>query len=230
MPTTVIEGALIGALAALCIIAVARKKTRAVAPAPVVTERAEAVMAPTDVVTATHEAGHAVLAWVSPYVAEVTAIELKDEGESGVTSMSRGAIDSPVRLWDAIAISLAGIAAEGYAFGRFSTRGSRGDLAKARAWAETLVATTPDAARSFPWKAPLSRSVIDVGKMFEERPSEEVCDVLNAAYRHAKSVFAVRPAAFHALAGAIHARRRLTAADVEAVLGPRPWAIFAPKT
>ena len=230
MLNVIVAIALIGAVAALFLVAAARAASNALTrPALPETERSEIVEAPNDEVTATHEAGHVILAWTSPFVTEITEVALDEGGESGVTKMTRGAVSGQTRLWDAIAISLAGIAAEGYAFGRFSTSGSHRDLKKARDWAEELATTVRNAPTTAPWRPPVSRSAIDVGRMFEERPDDDVCAVLNAAYRHAKSVIAVRPDAFRALAHAIRARGTLSAHDVEAILGPRPWAIFAPR-
>lgn len=218
------------AAAAPLFLAAARATSRtASASEPLMTERSEAVYAPTDEVTATHEAGHVILAWASPFVTGVTGVVLDEGGESGVTTMVRGAINGEARLWDAIAISLAGIAAEGYAFGRFSTRGCQGDLKKARNWADELASLTADDVPTMPWRPSTSRSTIDVGLMFELRPDERTCAAMNAAYRHAKSVIAMRPAAFRTLAHAIRTRGRLSADDLTAILGPRPWAILAPK-
>lgn len=231
MLTAVVAFALIGALAALVLLASVRASARVTASAQdvPVTERSEVVHAATDEATAAHEAGHVILAWASPFVMGVTSVTLNDDGESGVTSMVRGEVHGQARLWDAIAISLAGIAAEGYAFGRFSTSGSHGDLKKARDWAEELVAQAKSHTPEMPWRAPTSRSTIDIGLMFEERPSEATCAVLNTAYRHAKSVLAMRPDAFQALARAIRTHGTLSEDDLTDLLGPRPWAIFAPK-
>ena len=99
------------ALGLLCIIMIMVRREAAL-PSP---ERARAVGPRTaQEGTATHEAGHAILAWLSPFVKEVTGIILEESGE-GVTTMRRSEITSSARLWDVIAISLAGIAAEGYA-------------------------------------------------------------------------------------------------------------------
>lgn len=231
MLTVIVALALIGAIAALILLACAHASSRAATDAPdaPVTERSEVVHAATDEVTATHEAGHVILAWASPFVTEVTRVTLNDGGESGVTSMVRGAVRGQTRLWDAIAISLAGIAAEGYAFGRFSTSGSHGDLKKARDWAEELVTGASGQLPEIPWRAPTSRSTIDIGLMFDDRPSEAACVVLNTAYRHAKSVLAMRPDAFQTLARAIRTRGTLSEDDLTKMLGTRPWAIFAPR-
>lgn len=228
MLTAIVAFALIGAIAALILLAAARASSRAAADAPE-TERSEVVHAATDEATAAHEAGHVILAWASPFVTEVTKVVLNDDGVSGVTTIVRGAVHGQTRLWDAVAISLAGIAAEGYAFGRFSTNGSHGDLKKARDWADELVAHATNHQPEIPWRVPTSRSTIDIGLMFEERPSDATCVVLNTAYRHAKSVLAMRPDAFQTLTLAIRTRGTLSEDDLTEVLGARPWAIFAPK-
>lgn len=178
---------------------------------------------PTDERTAAHEAGHAILAWVSPKVIRLTTVTMDDEDGDAVVRFDRKELRTNADLWDSITIGLAGIAAEGLAFESVKAGGARRDLERAAKWAEGLAASG-DPLATFPFAEPKAISRLDIGRLYETRPSPLACDVLNLAYRRAKDVIAMRPDKFDALRTLLRERRTLDPSEVEAVLGPRPWA------
>lgn len=173
---------------------------------------------------AAHEAGHAILAWVSPHVVHIAFVTIVPAGNSvgGVQATSLYSLPD----WDEITQALAGMAATDHAFGILGTQGEQADLTKARTHAEALAATCGDAMPTPPWSTPDIAATVDVGTLFRERPSDISCAILNAGYRHAKAVIASRPDAFRALAALLRVRLTLDEQDVESVLGPRPWAPY----
>jgi ATP-dependent Zn protease len=178
---------------------------------------------PRDERTAAHEAGHAILAWISPSVVRIKQVTI-DAEDGGVVSFDRTEIRNELHVWDSMAIGLAGIAGEGIAFGCVKASGCGSDLRRARSWAEELSAEG-DAMASFPWKeADAAASTLDIGAMFAEPPSPAVAAVLNKAYRRSKAIVGLRRDKFDALRRLLLERRTLTSDEVESVLGPRPWA------
>ncbi|HTM68726.1 MAG TPA: hypothetical protein VL426_05505 [Candidatus Binatia bacterium] len=178
---------------------------------------------PPDERTAAHEAGHAILAWVSPNVSRLTAVTLDDKDGDAVVRFDRRPLVTPADRWDSIVIALAGIAGEGRAFGSIKAWGAGRDLHRARLWAEELAAAG-DPMAAWLWEEPRAASTLDVGAMYKDRPSPLACDVLNKGFRRAKDVIALRPDKFDALRAALRQRRSLTHDEVGALLGPRPWS------
>lgn len=184
---------------------------------------------------AVHEAGHAVLAWASPYVTEVgfIALEMKTLWPdqvilAGVTaySVSPTVAADPRHLWNQIVIGLGGMAAEAFMLRSIKSRGCTVDLMGAKGYAEIIRGRRGAAAMDWlPWDddgEDAGRGLPDIADMFVEPIDPTVRDILNACCRRAKLGVAAQPQRLAALMNALMADDRLNNDQLWRLLGPRP--------
>jgi len=142
-------------------------------------------------VTAAHEAGHALVAWLSPAIETVrgTCWVRQPDGDSRVQviSMPREPV-TWYSVWEIAAISAAGMAAEVITHARFETKGCKGDLKAMREAAINLTGNGKTAAIG-PWSL-LQRgaAIPPFERYFEGGLPLNVADVMRASYLQAHRV------------------------------------------
>lgn len=179
-----------------------------------------------DVRVAAHEAGHAALAWTSPFTVRVAEVTIAARGEAGGLTIYHASCDPHAAtgprgigaLWYTTAINLGGIAGELLTHDKVRSGHSAPDLREARAHAERIVAL--GGAAACPWPA-TDEPRLDVAAMFVDRPPQEVERVLSASYARARSVLLRDRARFDALVALLLARETVVEREMEQALGPR---------
>jgi len=183
---------------------------------------------------AAHEAGHALLAWTSPYVTEVGHITLDIRRLwpdrmilSGLTAYSVpiSAAGDPRHHWNQIVIGLGGMAGEAFLLGSVKSLGCAVDLAGAKGYAELIVRRHGGKSLDWlPWPDPDAgrRPALDLGKMFTDALDPTVRGVLNACYRRARTGVVLYPDKLAAVMNALMASDRLDNDCLERLMGPRP--------
>ncbi len=170
---------------------------------------------------AAHETGHALVAWLSPLVLEVTGVSIS-EGKTRYAVVGNGGGDW---LFTQLVVCAAGMAGEIAVFGSARSGPSASDLAAARGLAESL-------ARQPGWPDYVYRSLasypgetgLDLRAAFSDRLRSDVRQLLSAAYRFARGRINDNRAGFDRLMDALLRRRELGKDDVTALFGPRLWA------
>ena len=141
--------------------------------------------------TATHEAGHALLAWTNPYTRAIGPISIEaDESKFGFLaheSMVPSKTTTGAPEFYMIALMLGGLTGEMVEFGRFRSGYSRADLARARELAERVAAA---GISKPPWGlVPTSDlGTLDFAKMFEGGLKPEVAQIFTCSYERARFV------------------------------------------
>ena len=164
----------------------------------------------------THEAGHAVVAWHCPVVGSVTdmIIEPTRDGDAlwqGRVLHDWSAPPEARAAWDVV-IALAGLSAEMLCYGQVRTLLLR-DLD------EALDAVRSFCRRGAPW--PLGDAQGAPPIPFRVRCTTEETEVLGQAWATSCALLARHRHAHARLASTIAVRRRLKAAELSVILGPR---------
>ncbi len=170
---------------------------------------------------AAHEAGHALVAWLSPQVISVTGVSL-DEGKTHFTLIGAAGADG---LFAHTIICLAGMAGEIADFGNARSGPSASALMAARGLAESLsrLAGWPDCVHRSLLSYP-GTTGLDLRAAFGDRLRADVRHLLAAAYRMAKGRIDDGRDGFDRLINALLSKRTLDRAGVAALFGPRLWA------
>jgi cell division protease FtsH len=171
-------------------------------------------------VTAAHEAGHALVAWLSPAIESVqgTGWERLPDGTSKASV--RFAHRKPATaftIWEISAISAAGMAAEVITHGRFGTRSCRGDLTAMRDASLHLT----KGGKILP-VAPWQTSPLDVVPPFERYFRSAIAPLTAAVMRtfflRAYGRILEHRGAYERLRTALIVKIELTTAEIEAAL------------
>jgi hypothetical protein len=162
----------------------------------------------------THEAGHAIAAWYSPAVGELSDIVVEPtRGGPGLWQgrvkhdWARGVSESERLAWDVV-ISLAGLAAEVLCYGQVRSLLLR-DLDDA------IVAARTFCRRGVGWPLGPGSSALP----FAVRCSQDEARVLDQGWASACAMVAGRRQEHGRLASAIAEHRRMSGRDVAAILG-----------
>lgn len=167
-----------------------------------------------------HESGHALVAWYCWYVADVKEINITTSGGKTYETM---AIGPTAARWEAVAICLAGMAAEVAEFGSARSGPAAGDLSTAKILAEGLAAK---GISSPPWGDD-NGSVLDFATMFRTPLTPAALTVFRFGYRRACRLIADNQPPFRRLIAALTAKPRLSQDEIKALFGPRLWGIRA---
>ena len=183
--------------------------------------------------TAYHEAGHALAAWLLPGVDKLHKVTIIPRGRAlGVTQlvpeedrMNIGESDLNNRL----AFILAGRAAEKLVFGEYSA-GAENDLMQATRIARKMVAHWGMSERVGPVACATSNEHPFLGRdVYEQREfsehtaqmiDEEVSRVLGEAAKRASSLLSENRGKLDRLAGELESREMLDDTEVVAIIGP----------
>ena len=175
---------------------------------------------------AAHEAGHALLAWRSPYVTKVAEVSLL----RGRTTFFQVLGDSPDLLFDQIVIRLAGIAGELAVFGKYRPKGGVTDVVSAREWAEALAEHDDYSlwrlrrlieAKPGPEGRP-DVPTLDHEALFPGLARDIVWGILDRAYIAAWDGIKAADDAHARAMRALIENDRLDRSDLYAIFGPRP--------
>lgn len=170
---------------------------------------------------AVHEAGHAVVAWRSPYVVSIQMITIDNAGVGcGQVqyTLSHAGGGSPQGNWDRVAISLAGMAGELVEFGKLKSGGSKQDLLNARAAAYALINNYKDPI----WKKEVADTDIDMGRSFR-RVDPRVRKILNLGFARAKYICEQEKVRIAHIVTLASQNGPLGAKDIREVFGKRPF-------
>lgn len=164
---------------------------------------------------AVHEAGHAVAAWCCTLVTEVNAATIEDE-KGGLVSFTYRHSGLPEERWCQMVIALAGVAAEGMVYSKWSTKGSEKDLGEALVFAKVLRENPP-------WErlGRASGSVPNFQKMSRTKLDPDVIENVNEAYRMARRVLRSHGSQFFKVVSMLLTKKATRKVDLEAVLGMR---------
>lgn len=184
--------------------------------------------------TAYHEAGHAVLAWLTPYSDSVHKVTIIPRGRAlGVTQLvpeeDRHNI-SQRELTARLAMLLGGRTAEKIKLGEYSA-GAESDLKEATSMARRMVTRWGMSERLGPVAFNdsedhpfLGREIVQEHRNFSEKTAqiidEEVLKFLNAAAEQAESVLREHLDKLDALSQALIEREILDTDDIEKLIGP----------
>jgi cell division protease FtsH len=186
--------------------------------------------------TAYHEAGHALLAWILPGVDRLHKVTIIPRGRAlGVTQLlpeeDRFNIGEK-ELTSKIIMGLGGRAAEKLIFDEFSA-GAESDLAYVTKLARRMVAhwgmserVGPVAYRTGEEHPFLGREIYEQREFSEHSArviDEEVSRILHEAAEKAKEMLSTERAKLDALAKALEQREMLDEHEVEQILGPSPY-------
>ena len=169
---------------------------------------------------AAHEAGHALLAWLSPYVAAVHRVSL----DLGVTIYSARPKPTAEFVFDAAVIHLAGLAGEEAVFGDYHQNPSSSDLLGARNNAETLPkhpGWVDLVSRARERHAPHCEH--NLAAIYPRRVSLDARIILNTAHGAALGQVLEFRAAHGRLMQALIEKRELDQGDIASLMGPRFW-------
>jgi cell division protease FtsH len=183
--------------------------------------------------TAFHESGHALLAWIVPGADRVHKVTIIPRGRSlGVTQLlpeeDRLNI-SESELHGRLCFMLGGRAAEKLCFGEYSA-GAENDLAQATRLARRMVTAWGMSERLGPVAYRTSEEHPFLGKeIYEQREfsehsaqliDEEVARILHAAGERASDLLTKHRGELDKLAGALEQQEVLDEAEIEQLLGP----------
>jgi len=183
--------------------------------------------------TAYHEAGHALAAWLLPGVDKLHKVTIIPRGRAlGVTQLvpeeDRMNIGESA-LMNRLVLGLAGRAAEKIVFGEY-TAGAENDLQNATRIARKMVATWGMSERVGPVACSTSNEHPFLGRdvyehrEFSERTAqiidEEVTRILNEAAERAVKLLSDNRAKLDSLAGALETREMLDDTEVQEIIGP----------
>lgn len=175
---------------------------------------------------AAHEAGHAVVAWFSRTVIRVLDVRLGPP-RSGVYGLTVSAqkLDSPLAYWEAVAISMAGLAGERFGLRSTAVSGAEGDVTTACVIAGKLVAIEDAFSSPFPVvRAPADLPfTITIGEGTDPR----IGGVITAGYAEAARMIKAHRAEYMRLVGELVCRRRVKEHAFIRMFGDRPWATHA---
>ncbi|HTQ37805.1 MAG TPA: ATP-dependent zinc metalloprotease FtsH [Pirellulales bacterium] len=186
--------------------------------------------------TAYHEAGHALLAWILPGVDRLHKVTIIPRGRAlGVTQLlpeeDRLNIGQS-ELNSRLVFMLGGRAAEKIVFNEFSA-GAENDLAQVTKLARKMVAhwgmserVGPVAYRTSEEHPFLGREIVEQREFSEHSAQvvdEEVSAILHDADRKAMELLNVHRQKLDALAAALEQREMLDEMEVEEIIGPSPY-------
>lgn len=174
---------------------------------------------------ATHEAGHAIVAWHSSCVVNITKITIVPDRTSeygAATSYEVFNRLKPEDLWERIAISLAGLAAEALVRGDLSIGGSSSDLDRAGIIAENIADLPYDLSRC-PWTdVEYAPQRFDLIPLAYKSLTSTNTKILNICLQRAVMILEAHREQLNALTTAIKTQDTLDSEAVSAVLGERP--------
>ncbi len=175
-------------------------------------------------ITASHESGHCLVAWFSPYVRAVNSVDIVGDDIAGgktVTTFALRAGGSVDTDWDILAYTMAGMAGELVRHGRFRTGNAASDIIVSVALAEQMlkVYAFKDIRKKFPPK----ETGPDFGDYLPETSPGHAIEMLNFAFIEAKRRIRERHATFVRLEQALLARKSLDHDALTSLLGERFW-------
>lgn len=168
-----------------------------------------------DEVIATHEAGHVVMAWMSPEVAFVHSVEFDPDGATTKYYLRR---DTLIGNWDRLVISMGGIAAEVAVHGRTRMGRAAYDLGRARVRARNLIAAR--------------FSLPKIGKNYRTPPfptifvrplAPEENQILSAGYQRARELIDRHRVELDRVRAALRTKQDLDFKKLRKLFGPRLW-------
>jgi hypothetical protein len=171
--------------------------------------RAPSIAATPELRSAVHEAGHAVALWCCTATEAIRSVHI-DAAGGGVLHDTRER--SQAERWCCLVICLAGVAAEGAAFGSWRSGEAKRDLLRARELAEQLGETPA------PWTVGPTYGVIE--KPFRAL-SEGATRALHVGYAMPQRVLRAHCPRFYRLVGSLLHLRHLDRSALAAVLGSR---------
>lgn len=146
---------------------------------------------PQDHRAAIHEAGHAICAWHNPFVREITAIRIDNQGMGGGSvHYTTAPLEFPSQMWWQIVVGLGGIAAELEEFDGFRSGPATPDIKGVVMLATKL---TSLGAPNPPWSNPhsLPSKYFDVSKTLRSVSSQDKsAAVMNLALVKARLLYA----------------------------------------
>ncbi len=186
--------------------------------------------------TAVHEAGHAVVAWSAKSVRHITRIIITADREEEDLFLNAGRTkyikkgtpwgETPHRLWEDVAIGLAGLAAESNVYDFFQPSGAEEDLGDALLAAKLIVLKERRKGKIFspPWKkeTPM-RNALDLASVCYH-PNEltpRLSEILNLSYYRACDIVRAERERLDALAVAVHKKGALQKKEIKTILGRR---------
>ncbi len=169
--------------------------------------------------SATHEAGHAIVAWQSQHVSQILEIYCDvDEGSTELGWSNHVHMNAP-ELWDWIAIDLAGLAAELLVFNKFCSQHSRSDLLAAKN--DAIAILHSNARQQWCDEANLGSLLFERMYASSRQLTKPVVQVLNVAYRRAKALILCESNRFAKLVLQLHKNGSLESYEIEQLFGRR---------
>lgn len=182
--------------------------------------------------TRVHESGHAIVAWSSTYVrniSQISTVRHTHKGQSGFVHMHIDDLGTLDALWSEAAITLAGVAAEGIVVGSLRTLSAQKDLLHARDLAERLIRMGASPTET-PWPSFTHSCKVDIAQMFVSKPTLPVSRILNLAYHKARQVITARRNACDRLIAELESTPTLREADITKLFGKRLIYELVPRT
>lgn len=177
---------------------------------------------------AVHEAGHTVVAWHVRTVLEFQVVSLRiRELDGNAATLYRSAHHPPLSYWEAIAISMGGIAGVFVGLNDFSPEGAGSDIERAVAEARVLVQLHPDT--ECPWRLSADVSSRRIKIVVGDDDDHRINHVLESCFTHARQTIARHRPMFTQLIGELVCRKRLTGRQLERLFGERPWVVSSDK-
>ena len=172
---------------------------------------------------AIHEAGHAIVAWSSPYIKSIDTVNV-DKGSGVIHHTMTYSSESEFKAtWHEVAICFGGIAAELAVKGNFHSSQSKKDILLARENASNIIRggceTEP------PWKGmDHTDSMLDPGKVFKKGTlTIREKHVLRRGYARAYHIIHKHRKKVDVLAEMLLEKGKLEEGDVQRVLGSNLW-------
>jgi ATP-dependent Zn protease len=175
---------------------------------------------------AVHEAGHGVTAWACTMVKTIDRIDIDvvdSEDTAGRHEHSDLRLTADAALWCDVVIKLSGLAAEVMMYGKMKTWTASSDLLQARGLVRQLVAR---GSLEPPWSTSTESNILPFDRMYDPPLSDEELRIIGHAYRMARTVVSTHRERHGRLVGALLYKRQMTSADVQAVLGHRPFYVL----
>ena len=194
-------------------------------------EKRSRVISPQEKKTiAFHEAGHATVSWLLEYASPLVKVSIIPRGKSLGAAWylpHERQITTAEQIFDEICAALGGRAAEEIMFGKIST-GALSDLEKVTKQALAMVTVYGLNDRIGNISYYDSRGEPSFTKPYSENTAriidEEVSKVIESAYLKAKEILSANKAKLIKVAEALLKDEVIFKADVEKILGPRPFA------
>lgn len=169
-----------------------------------------------------HEAGHALIAWFSPFVEEVSLVSISVRRNSVTKHVRLGRPPfPPVWHWDEARIMLGGLAGQFLSHGVANAINSKNDLMTARATLTEVVAR--HGLDSCPWPHSGAGFRVDVGEMFHSPPETEIRLALNLVLTSATGLLERYRPLYQEMCAFLREQGHLLPEDLTALLGDRPW-------